>query len=71
MASHFASVQLWPLLRRDYDDVLAYCRGCVQAIELFTSQSMAYKYNYRKSLIRSRPCIILDPKFPRLLLEKL
>ena len=46
MASHFASVQLWPLLRRDYDDVLAYCRGCVQAIELFTSQSMAYKYNY-------------------------
>ena len=25
--------------------------------------------NYRKSLIRSQPCIILDPKFPRLVLE--
>ena len=24
---------------------------------------------YRKSLIRSRPCIILNPKFPRLVLE--
>ena len=46
MASYFASVQLWPLLRRDYDDVLAYCGGCVQAIEIFTSQSLAYIYNY-------------------------
>ena len=27
--------------------------------------------NYRKSSIRSRPCIILDPKFHRLLLEVL
>ena len=25
--------------------------------------------NYRKSSIRSRTCIILDPKFPRLVLE--
>ena len=26
---------------------------------------------YRKSSIRSRPCIILDPKFPRIVLEVL
>ena len=28
------------------------------------------KINYRKSLIRSRPCIILDPNFLRLVLEQ-
>ena len=28
-------------------------------------------YKYRKSSTRSRPCIILDPKFPRLVLEVL
>ena len=34
MASHFASVQEWPLLRHDYDDVVAYCGGCLKATEL-------------------------------------
>ena len=29
------------------------------------------KIDYRKSSIRSLPCIILDPKFPRLVLEVL
>ena len=27
------------------------------------------KVNYRKSLIRSQPCIVLNPKIPRLVLE--
>ena len=34
-----------------------------------TGKTAAKNGEYRKSSIRSRPCIILDPKFPRLVLE--
>ena len=47
-------------------------RGTYQ--ELLDQQgpfSQVSKLTYRKSLIRSRPCIILNPKFPRLVLAVL
>ena len=49
----------------------------IQVILVLTEFTSAYKWRqnffrksiYRKSSIRSRPCIILNPKFPRLVLE--
>ena len=35
----------------------------------FKNVTIKQKIGYRKSSIRSRPCIILNPKFPRLVLE--
>ena len=37
--------------------------------ELKSEDPILILINYRKSSIRIRPCIILDPKFPRLVLE--
>ena len=38
---------------------------------MMSMKKFVYPTDYRKSSIRSRPCIILDPKIPRLVLEVL
>ena len=42
-------------------------QGMVTLVVKFSNEG--FKNEYRKSSIRSRPCIILNPKFPRLVLE--
>ena len=41
----------------------------LSARHYFNLQGINVSFEYRKSSIRSRPCIISNPKFPRLVLE--
>ena len=47
-----ASVQYWPFLRQDYDDVLAYCGGCLKATELFFNKILSQIPNYYLFIIK-------------------
>ena len=48
----YSSVQKWSFLKHDYDDVLAYCGGCLKATELFFNKILSHITNYYLFIIK-------------------